>query len=86
MEMEVLFRFEKAATYHHERVASCKYDATVWYDYALFLMRTGNSAQAEECTKEAIALQPGEFEYLFGHGCVLATRGNFSDAEVDTRI
>ena len=47
MEMEVLFRFEKAATYHHERVASCKYDATVWYDYALFLMRTGNSAQAE---------------------------------------
>jgi len=80
-EMEIMFRFDKAAVYQQERVASCKYDATCWYDYALFLMRTGDMGKAEECTKEAIALQQGEFDYLFAHGCILATRGKYDDAE-----
>eukprot|EP00966_Prymnesium_polylepis_P099317 2300184-Prymnesium_polylepis.1 len=126
--MEIMFRFDKAAVYQQERVASCKYDATCWYDYALFLMRTGDMGKAEEvrapyvapaicstlsyltrvtvlslpltpsppmpltpappsppriaqCTKEAIALQQGEFDYLFAHGCILATRGKYDDAE-----
>lgn len=56
-EMELLFRYDKAAVYHQERVASCKHDASVWHDYSLFLMRSGEPGKAEECAKETIALR-----------------------------
>jgi len=81
-EMEMLFRYDKAAIYHQERVASCKYDASVWYDYALFLMRNGEAAKAEECAKEAVALRSNEVDYLFAYGCILTARAKYNDAEV----
>jgi len=77
----MVFRFDRAAVYQQERVATFKHDPTVWYDYALFLMRRGEHGKAEECTREAIALNASEFDYLFAHGLVLATRGNLEDSE-----
>lgn len=79
--MEQTFRFDRAAVYQQERVASNKHDPTVWYDYALFLMRTNEPGKAEECTREALALAQTEFEYIFAHGLILATRGKLEDAE-----
>ena len=51
-----------------------------WLDYGMFLMRTCDSAKAEECTREALALQPTEPFALLVHGCVLTTRGNHEQA------
>ena len=59
-----------------ERVAAARHDATAWYDYALFLMRTNDAPMAEECSREAIALTPGSGECLLAHGAILASRGN----------
>ena len=81
-EMETVFKFEQAATYHKERVATAKYNATGWLEYALFLMRTNEAPIAEECSREAVALTPTSAEVLFAHGSILASRGNLEQAEV----
>ncbi len=81
-EMEMVFSFDAAATYHKERIASCKHLAAAWYEYALFLMRVNDAPMAEECSREAIALSPATAEYLLAHGAILASRGNFEQAEV----
>lgn len=82
IEMESIFAFEQAATFHKERVTTAKHSAASWYDYALFLMRTNNAPLAEECSREAIALTPTSGECLFAHGAILASRGNLEQAEV----
>lgn len=81
-EMEMVFAFEQANYYHKERITSSKHMASVWYDYALFLMRTNDLAMAEECSREAIALSPTTPEYLLAHGAILTSRGNMEEAEV----
>ena len=81
-EMELVFDYEAAATYHKERITTSKFLAPVWYDYALFLMRTNDAPMAEECSREAVALSPGTGEYLVAHGAILASRGNFEQASL----
>ena len=81
-EMEMVFSYDAAATYHKERIASCKHLAVAWYDYALFLMRVNDAPMAEECSREAIALSPATPDYLLAHGAILASRGNLEEAEV----
>jgi len=82
VEMETVFSYEAAATFHKERITSCKHHAAAWYDYALFLMRTNDAPMAEECSRESIALSPTTGEYLLAHGAILASRENFEQAEV----
>ena len=57
-EMEAVSNLPMADTYHKERIATARHNATAWYDYALFLMRTNDAPMAEECSREAIALRP----------------------------
>jgi len=81
-EMESDFRFADAARLHQERVVSARDELASWYDYGVFLMRTGDAPKAEECTREAVALQGSDAEALTAHGCVLASRGDYEGAEV----
>ena len=45
-------------------------------------MRSGDAPKAEECTREAVALNGIDAAALTAHGCVLAARGDFEGAEV----
>ena len=81
-EMESVFNFGQAATYHKERIATARHNATAWYEYALFLMRTNELDTAVECSRESIALTPTSGECLRAHGAILAARGDLEQAEV----
>ena len=50
-------------------------------DYGCFLMRTNNAPKAEECSREAVALNAGDFDAVQLHGLVLGSRGNLEGAE-----
>lgn len=82
VEAEALFQFDQAATYHQERVATSPQDPAGWLAYSTFLLRTGESAKAEECAREALALEPTNQEVLLTYGATLASRGNHEQAEV----
>ena len=45
-------------------------------------MRSGDAPKAEECTREAVALNGIDAAALTAHGCVLAARGDLEGAEV----
>ena len=81
-EAETLFRFEEAAVYHQERVATSPQDASAWLAYATFLLRTSQRAKAEECAREALALEPANEEAILVYGATLASRDNLEEAEV----
>ena len=80
-EAEANFDFGSAATYHKERVSAARHVSSCWFDYATFLMRTGDAPFAEECSREAIALAPTSAEALLVHGGILASRGDCEGAE-----
>ena len=60
-ENEGTLKYSAAEQYHLERVASAEHDPQVWMDYGCFLMRTNNAPKAEECSREAVALNAGDF-------------------------
>jgi len=61
---------------------SARYELASWLDYSTFLMRSGDAPKAEECTREAVALNGIDAAALTAHGCVLAARGDLEGAEV----
>lgn len=81
-EAETLFQFDEAATYHQERVATSPQDPAGWLAYTTFLLRTGERAKAEECAREALALEPASVDAILAYGATLASRGSYEQAEI----
>ena len=66
--------------------SAARYELASWLDYGTFLMRSGDAPKAEECTREAVALNGIDAAALTAHGCVLAARGDLEGAEVLVRV
>ena len=56
-EAEMANNYLLASKYYQNRIAICNWNSDYWYEYAEFLLRTGNMSRAEQCLIEAISLQ-----------------------------
>ncbi|KAA6417329.1 MAG: tetratricopeptide repeat 18, partial [Trebouxia sp. A1-2] len=52
----------------------------VWYDYGTFCLRTAKQGQAEQCLKEAVAIEPGHKAALLALAALLWHVGLHTDA------
>eukprot|EP00899_Mesostigma_viride_P018093 jgi/Mesvir1/26285/Mv01648-RA.3 len=80
-EYEVKMDFANAAKYHKERVLDAS-DAQPWFDYAEFAMRVHDTGRAEECLREAIAIDPSHMPSLLAFAALLLSQGEHDKAEV----
>ncbi|KAL0022439.1 hypothetical protein WJX79_000099 [Trebouxia sp. C0005] len=59
-----------AERYHQERTLAPA-NPQVWYDYGTFCLRTAKQGQAEQCLKEAVAIEPGHKAALLALAALL---------------
>ena len=65
-EAEIMHNNDLATKYYQERIAINGHDAELWYEYAVFALRTKHTTRAEECLIEAISWDAKHYErYLF---------------------
>mmetsp|Transcript_45518 Transcript_45518/g.144787 ORF Transcript_45518/g.144787 Transcript_45518/m.144787 type:complete len:1066 (-) Transcript_45518:1094-4291(-) len=80
-EYEVSKDWARSEKFHQERAIAAR-NPQVWYDYGMFLMRKGPSAygKAEECFKEACALDPDSPTALLSLAALLCHNGYYDAA------
>ncbi len=84
-EAEIVFHFDLTTRYYQECLVLCDWDPELWYEYAMFALRSRNVARAEECLLEAVQLDPKHFDSLLVYGCILAQNGEVQKAEAFLR-
>ncbi|XP_064394779.1 cilia- and flagella-associated protein 70-like isoform X2 [Halichondria panicea] len=81
VEAEQCGDYDLAGHYYKERVTRGDHVAEPWYDYAVFCLLDSDMDRAEQCLKEAVALDHTLLPALLLYGMVCCLDGKFSEAE-----
>lgn len=80
-EAEMMLNMESARRNYSQRIILCKHREDLWFDCGSFHMRMHDLVRAEECFREAIALNPNHLPSLLSYGSLICTRDKITQAE-----
>ncbi|KAH9106577.1 hypothetical protein LEN26_014525 [Aphanomyces euteiches] len=85
-ENEVNGQLSKATTVFLDRIALVdavpELQAHVWFDFALFSLRTQDFHKGGECLRQCIAIDPNHLGAVQAYGALLCQTGDFEAAEI----
>lgn len=84
-EAEINGAHELAARHYQERIARAPRSVDLWCDYAEYCLRVGDAFKAEECLREAIALDERHVSSLAAYAMLCASRGRYPEADTFMR-
>jgi tetratricopeptide (TPR) repeat protein len=65
----------------NKRVAASPHDAQLWYDFGRMALQNGSFEKAQDCLREALAIDPRHVPALLAYGVYLCRHDRFADAE-----
>ncbi|XP_020371487.2 cilia- and flagella-associated protein 70 [Rhincodon typus] len=80
-EAEMNKDFELASKYHQERLARDRNNADHWFDYGTFYLMLKDHSKAEECFREAVAVNQEHISSLILCGILACMNEHFEDAD-----
>lgn len=70
-EAEINRDFPLASQHLNQRILISPFDHVLWYEYGALCVRSGNWPKAEECLREALALDPRHIPSLLAYAVLL---------------
>ena len=65
----------------NRRVAASPHDAQLWYEFGRMALQNGSFEKAQDCLREALAIDPRHVPALLAYGVYLCRHDRFADAE-----